>query len=154
MKERNRMNTTLESKQTQCSCGQFGDHRDQIKDYPVGSHVRAIVSLTVDGDLMPKVPQGAVGRVRDHCDNDGRACIMFSGNVHTFHYPKQCIEPLTEAEAALLKSEQAIVELSKQILELRTVIKTAHQQLCKAHDLKAPLFVDSARAMLGDVADW
>ncbi len=143
--------TSTTPDQDRCECGMaFGGHKHQVQDYPVGSHVRVTVTI---GNSPPWVQQGTVGRISGHCD-DGRAICVFGQSTHTFHYPSQCIQVMTESEVALHKSEQAIVELSKQLVEFQLLIKAAHKQLCLAADHNESMFVDSARAMLGDALNW
>lgn len=49
--------------------------------------------------------------------------------------------------------EQSIQELASKVFALGTIIKQAHDDLCKAMDRKEPAFVDAARSRLGDAIE-
>lgn len=71
--------------------------------------------------------------------------IMFARGVDIGH---ACTE-----EPAMQKANQAQADLEKQIVELKGIIKAAHAQLVTAFDTNERMFVDSARAMLGDALE-
>lgn len=89
------------------TCKSEGDHRDQLKIYPMGTTV-VLLQTIPSGDK--RLPIGAVGNVTGHCD-DGRAIVVFSDHPkvgHTFHFP--------ETHLAIAFPDQAKIETNDHAL--------------------------------------